>query len=501
MGKKIDYKSLGSYETHQLLHTRPDESAYITVTQSQKVVVLILLLLAILFIIHRGFNPEMMYAYVLGLILIVNLLFTLFYVLHSFYKLFLISISTVKTNQIVVTPEEIGELKDEDCPVYTILVPLYHETETLKKLTQSLELMDYPKDKLDVKLLLEEDDKTTIEYAGRLNLPAYFDTIIVPHAMPKTKPKACNLGLSRAKGKYLVIYDAEDRPEPDQLKKAVIGFGKAKEGVICLQAKLNFYNRHQNLLTRWFTSEYSTWFDLYLPGLGEINSPIPLGGTSNHFVTSVLNDLGGWDPYNVAEDCDLGVRLYRHGHRTQMLDSTTWEEACANLPYWIRQRSRWIKGYIQTYLVHSRKPLKLLRDLGIINWLNFQFVIGGNFLCFLLNPIYWLLVILWFFTRMEAFTTIFPPSVFVMGALCLFVGNFSFIYITAIGSYRRKYYDLVKYSLIILPYWMIMSLGAWKGFLQLIFKPHYWEKTKHGFFVESGGSDGHKEEPVKAPTT
>jgi cellulose synthase/poly-beta-1,6-N-acetylglucosamine synthase-like glycosyltransferase len=284
------------------------------------------------------------------------------------------------------------------------------------------------------------------------------------------------------------------------LKKAVIGFNKANKQVICLQAKLNFYNRHQNLLTRWFTAEYSTWFDLYLPGLGEINSPIPLGGTSNHFMTSVLNELGGWDPYNVAEDCDLGIRLYRHGYRTQMLDSTTWEEACANLPYWIRQRSRWIKGYIQTYLVHTRKPVGLIRDLGFLNWLNFHFVIGGNFLCFLLNPIYWFLVILWFLTRMEAFNVIFPPSVFVMGALCLFVGNFSFVYITAIGSYRRKYYDLVKYSLLIFPYWVMMSIGAWKGFLQLIFKPHYWEKTKHGFFAEPTEHESKTEESAETST-
>ena len=483
--KKIDYKSLGPYETHQLLHTRPEESAYITLSRAQKTSAIVFLAAIVLYIFHGGFSGSILYIYTLTVILILNLFFTLFYVVHSFYKLFLINLSVVRTNQIVVTSEEIGELRVEVCPLYTILVPLYHETETLKKLTESIARLDYPHDRLDVKLLLEEDDIMTIEYAEKLGLAPYFERVIVPHAMPKTKPKACNLGLSRAKGKYLVIYDAEDRPEPDQLKKAVIGFKKAKEGVICLQAKLNFYNQRQNILTRWFTAEYSTWFDLYLPGLSEINSPIPLGGTSNHFVTGVLNEVGGWDPYNVAEDCDLGIRLYRRGYRTQMLDSTTWEEACSSLPYWIRQRSRWIKGYIQTYLVHSRRPIDLVRKLGFTNWLNFQLVIGGNFLCFLLNPIYWFLVFLWFFTRMEVFNIIFPASIFVMGALCLFIGNFSFVYITAIGSYRRKYYDLVKYSLLVLPYWVLMSIGAWKGFLQLIIRPHYWEKTRHGLFVET----------------
>jgi hypothetical protein len=190
MGAELDYKSLGTFETHRLLHTRPDESAYITVTRSQKLYILVLLVLAIVYIISDGFNPDMMYSRVLGLVLVVNLLFTLFYVLHSFYKLFLINLSTIRTNQIVVTPEEIRQLKDEDLPIYTILVPLYHETETLKKLTESIAQLDYPKDKLDVKLLLEEDDRVTIDYADSLTLPAYLEKIVVPHSMPKTKPKA-----------------------------------------------------------------------------------------------------------------------------------------------------------------------------------------------------------------------------------------------------------------------------------------------------------------------
>ncbi len=479
MRTNFDYKSLGDVSTHLLLHKRPEESAFITITSPQKIVALLLILASVVLI---ALYPK-------NFFIVLNFIFMVFYLIFSFYKLFLITLSVKKRKEIIVSEKEIKAFKDEELPVYTILIPLYHETESISKLTRAMKELDYPKEKLDIKLLLEEDDDMTIEYANRLDLPPYFEKIIVPHLMPKTKPKACNLGLYRARGEYLVIYDAEDRPEPDQLKKAIAGFKKVGPDVICLQAKLNFYNRHQNILTKWFASEYSTWFDLYLPGLGDINSVIPLGGTSNHFKTSVLNELYGWDPYNVAEDCDLGVRLYRRGYRTQMLDSTTWEEACSKLPYWIRQRSRWIKGYIQTYLVHSRNPLKLFRDLRLANFINFQMVIGGNFFCFLLNPIYWLLAALWFLTRMKALSLLFPPAIFAMGSLCLFVGNFSFIYIAAVGSYIRKYYELVKYSLIIFPYWVLMSIGAWKGFLQLVFKPHYWEKTKHGLHLKKMGEE------------
>ncbi len=182
--------------------------------------------------------------------------------------------------------------------------------------------------------------------------------MIVPDTFPRTKPKACNVGLLNAKGEYLVIYDAEDIPDTDQLKKSVIAFRKLDNPlIICLQAKLNYYNPRQNLLTRWFTSEYSMWFDLYLPGLDGLNAPIPLGGTSNHFRVDALKKIGGWDPYNVAEDCDLGIRLFREGYRTRVLDSTTWEEANSRLENWLRQRSRWVKGIYSDMVCSHEKAI------------------------------------------------------------------------------------------------------------------------------------------------
>ncbi|MCX7047748.1 MAG: glycosyltransferase [Candidatus Sumerlaeota bacterium] len=409
-----------------------------------------------------------------------NFTVMIFYVVMTVYKMAIISASVRSGSQITISPEEIAALDEATLPRYTILVPLFHESEMFEYVIQRLSRIDYPKDKLQILLLLEEKDKETIEACQRINPGAPFETLIVRDSYPRTKPKACDVGLARATGDFLVIYDAEDRPEPDQLKKAVIAFQKSAPEVACIQAKLNYYNRDHNLLTRWFTTEYSTWFDLYLPGLGRYDAPIPLGGTSNHFRTATLVELGGWDAYNVAEDCDLGIRLYKKGHRTKMLDSTTWEEACSDLGYWIRQRSRWIKGYMQTFFVHTRSPFKVIRRLGFKRFLHFLVLTGGMFFTYLINPFYWLLTLIWVIFRTEKIGAFFPAPVFIMGFICLFIGNFAFIYGSMLGCCKRGYYSLVKYALIVPPYWALMSIAAWKAFIQLIYKPHYWEKTKHG---------------------
>jgi len=452
----------------------PDECAERTLTLLQKV----LLIGALVFLVEAAFFFPM------TVLLWLNVAFTLFYVAVSVYRVLLIDLSLVHHAEIRVSQEEIAALTDEELPEYTILVPLYREAESLPNLVKSLEALDYPKAKLDVQLLLEEDDAETVEAAKALQLGAHYRVVIVSHSLPKTKPKACNVGLGFARGQYLVIYDAEDRPEPDQLKKAVVGFKSVEADVICLQAKLNFYNQRQNWVTRWFTAEYSMWFDLSLPGLGSMRAPIPLGGTSNHFITEKLRELRGWDAHNVAEDCDLGIRIARRGFRTRMLDTTTWEEACSQWRYWLKQRSRWVKGYIQTFLVHNRRPLRLTREIGWRNTVNFYLTVGGVFVGFLLNPIYWALAILWFVGKSELLTQLFPGTVFFLAATCLFLGNFVFVYTCALGCARRGLWDLVKYALLLPPYWFMLSLGAWKGFLQLLFRPHYWEKTKHALFKE-----------------
>jgi cellulose synthase/poly-beta-1,6-N-acetylglucosamine synthase-like glycosyltransferase len=313
-----------------------------------------------------------------------------------------------------------------------------------------------------------------------LNLPPNFEHVIVPHSFPKTKPKACNYGLIKARGEFVVIYDAEDLPDSDQLKKVVVAFRKVDENVVCIQAKLNYFNRNQNLLTRWFTLEYSMWFDLFLPGLDASGAPVPLGGTSNHFRRVKLEELGGWDPYNVTEDADLGVRMHKAGYKTVLVDSTTLEEANSDVKNWIRQRSRWVKGYIQTWLVHSRHPIALWKSIGTRAFFGFQLTVGGTFFGLLLNPISWFITILWFLTHWGFIQQIFAPPVYYFSLINFLVGNFAFVYMSMAGALRRRYYDMVKYALIIPGYWLLMTIGAWKGMIQLIYKPFFWEKTIHG---------------------
>jgi cellulose synthase/poly-beta-1,6-N-acetylglucosamine synthase-like glycosyltransferase len=455
----------------RLVKEHPEESAMRTLSRLQKVM---LVLLVIGCVVWGALS------FTLFLTVVNGVLMTFYIVLCSF-KLYIIHLALGEEKEMAFAPEEVASLRDEELPLYSVLIPLYREAETLPRLVNGLKALDYPKEKLEVLFLLEEDDKETIDAAQRIELPGFVRPVIVPHSQPKTKPKACNLGLALARGKYLVIYDAEDRPEPDQLKKAVLGFRRCPPEIVCLQARLNYYNQRQNLLTRLFTIEYSTWFDLYLPGLDHVNAPIPLGGTSNHFDVQRLRELLGWDPFNVTEDCDLGVRIAKRKFGTKMINSTTWEEACSRLGFWVRQRSRWTKGYVQTYLVHCRHPLRLARNLGFSKSTAFHLIVGGTPLCLLINPIYWAMTVAWFLFRSEYIGQLFPFPIILWGLVCLFLGNFAFVYASALATYRRGYYDLVKHSLLTPFYWVIMSLGAWKGFLQLIYKPSYWEKTMHGF--------------------
>jgi len=461
-----------SVDPLRVLHERPDECANVTLAPRQVVAGVVALVIII---------AGLVFALVPTLIAI-NAVFITFYILQSVYKFYLVSRSLGRRAEVPVTPEDIAALRDEALPTYTILIPLYREAAVLPKLVAGLCELDYPPEKLEIQLLLEENDSSTISAVDGMDLPPQFRKVVVPDSYPKTKPKACNYGLALATSELLVIYDAEDVPERDQLKKAACAFSRTAANVACLQAKLNYFNQRQNLLARWFTAEYSVWFDLFLPGLTSSGAPIPLGGTSNHFRVGPLKELGGWDPFNVTEDCDLGVRMHKHGYRTLMIDSTTWEEACSHFWTWIRQRSRWVKGYIQTYLVHMRSPLRLVRQLGPAGWFSFQMTVGGSIVCFLLNPVYWLLTCLWAATQADIIRALFPTPIYVAGVFCMLVGNFVFVYLNVAGCLNRRYYDLVKYAVITPLYWLMMSWAAYKAAAQLIVNPHYWEKTTHGLF-------------------
>jgi cellulose synthase/poly-beta-1,6-N-acetylglucosamine synthase-like glycosyltransferase len=465
-----------------LLTSRPEESAFQVLSRGQRVV---LIGLAITAVCALAWNW-------LATMIAFNIFSISFYSWSIAYRFRLVFRAFGEDHELLVTQEELDSIDERTLPTYTILVPLYKEAAVLPRLVESLHEMDYPATKLDIRFLLEEDDIESREVITAMDLPPQFRIVIVPDAQPKTKPKACNYGLLQARGDYVVIYDAEDRPEPDQLKKVAIGFAKAAEDVRCIQCKLSYYNRSQNMLTEWFTTEYAMWFDLFLPALDASGVAIPLGGTSNHFVTSSLLDLCGWDPHNVTEDADLGIRLAKAGMRTAVIDSTTFEEANSAVDNWIRQRSRWVKGYIQTWLVHMRHPLRLLRQLGPRRWMSFQLVVGGTFLTFLLNPIYWLLSTIWILTEAGVIRSAFPSFVYYAAATGLTIGNFSFAYLNVAGSMRRGHYDLVRSALFSPVYWMLMSVAAWKGCLQLFYKPFYWEKTVHGLDAD------HEDQPVSS---
>ncbi len=412
-------------------------------------------------------------------LLVVNAVIAVFYLSSSLYRVLLIDLSLRHDREIQVSAEEMMTEPEGGWPEYVVQVPMYKEGDVLPALVAALTNLDYPKDKLEIRLLIEEDDAETLDVARSLNLAPPFVIFPIPVSEPRTKPKACNVGLADTDAEYLVIYDAEDRPERDQLKKAVVAFAKSHAQVACIQAKLNFYNPDYNFLTRCFTAEYATWFDLCLPGLDCLRAPIPLGGTSNHFRLDVLRHLGGWDEFNVTEDCDLGLRLFGAGWQTRILDSTTWEQACPSVRYWIRQRSRWVKGYIQTYLVHLRRPVRLVRDFGFVNSIHFHLLIGGTPFCQLISPFYWVLALLWLLFQPVGLERFFPGPVFAIGAVCLFAGNFIFAYTSGIACVRRGFGRLAKYGLAMPCYWVLLSIGAWKGFLQLLTRPHHWEKTRH----------------------
>ncbi len=463
------------FVTHTTLHHRISALRTFIPWQRNLILSILLLLVIGLFI-----NPMQTGVFVIALL-------TAVYFVDALFNLFLVMKSLKTPPELTSSGEELAEIDENALPVYSVLCPLYKEAHMLPAFVAAMQNLDWPKNKLDVLLLLEENDPETIAAAEAMDLPEYVRIIVVPHSMPKTKPKACNYGLAYASGEYVVIYDAEDIPEPLQLKKAYLGFEKAHPSVRCLQAKLNYFNPHQNLLTRLFTAEYSLWFDVILPGLQSINTSIPLGGTSNHFRTADLLELEGWDPFNVTEDCDLGVRIFKRGYKTAIIDSVTLEEANSDLKNWIRQRSRWIKGYMQTYLVHMRHPVGFLRENG---WhaLIFQLVVGGKIGFMFINPILWLATISYF--TLYAFVgptieALFPPIVFYMAVMSLLFGNFLYLYYYMIGTAKREHYQVVKYVFLIPFYWILVSTAAVIGLYQLITKPHYWEKTAHGLHAKN----------------
>lgn len=364
-------------------------------------------------------------------------------------------------------------------PVVSLLVPLFREENIAEALVGRLSRLEYPRACLDVLLILEEQDTVTRAALARGPLPPWMRVIEVPGGSVTTKPRALNYALNFARGSIVGIYDAEDSPGPDHLMRVTAHFGRAPPEVACLQGVLDFYNPKANWLSRCFAIEYATWFRILLPGLARLGFAIPLGGTTVFFRREVLEQIGAWDAHNVTEDADLGLRLARHGYVTELVPIVTREEANNRFWPWVRQRSRWLKGYMITWAVHMRAPRLLLRQLGLWKFIGVQVIFLTAILQFLLAPVLWsfwlvlaglphpvqgmldpaqMTLLIWAFLSAEA--------------ISLLVGIAAVL--------RSPHLGLMPWIPTLVLYFPMGTLAAYKALFELLHKPFYWDKTTHG---------------------
>lgn len=364
-------------------------------------------------------------------------------------------------------------------PTVSVMVPLFHEREIAGRLIKRLSKLTYPREILDICLVVEEDDTITQEAVARTDLPRWMRMIVVPRGGVKTKPRALNFALDFCHGSIICIYDAEDAPEPSQIHKVAHHFSQAPADVACVQGILDFYNARTNWLARCFTVEYASWFRIILPGYERLGLVVPLGGTTLFFRREAIEQLGGWDAHNVTEDADLGIRLARHGYRTELIQTITDEEANCRLWPWIKQRSRWLKGYAMTWAVHMRNPRKLLADLGWWKFFGVQALFFGTLSNFVLAPL------LWSFWSMplglhHPLQDVVPNGAFwALGALFL-LSEVITVAIGMLATSTPKHKGMWKWVPTLHFYYPLGTLAAIKGLWEVVTKPYYWDKTAHG---------------------
>lgn len=370
---------------------------------------------------------------------------------------------------------------DRDLPAYTVLVALHREAAVVPRLLGALARLDYPVAKLDILFVIEADDSATAAALAAAPMPARFRVVVAPPGEPRTKPRALNVALPLARGEYLVVYDAEDVPEPDQLRRAAEIFSRAPATTACLQGRLVIDNTRDSLLTRFFTLEYAALFDVLGPALARWHLPTPLGGTSTHFRTAVVRSLHGWDPFNVTEDADLGMRLALAGYDVGDLPSATIEEAPAALGAWLRQRTRWMKGFVQTSLTHGRHPLATVRRLGLLDGLCALTMLPGTVVSALIYPLYMGRAVHDFLLAEIPAGPVFWPNLPLALALTLFAtGIVAMVGPAALGCIRRRWWGLLPFVPLMPLYLPLVSLAAWLGVIELLRAPERWNKTRHG---------------------
>ncbi|BBX76162.1 glycosyltransferase [Mycobacterium shinjukuense] len=365
-------------------------------------------------------------------------------------------------------------LADELLPSYTVLVPAYREEEVIGDLVRCLAGLNYPPQRLEVLLLVERTDTATQQAIAAARPPSYMRIVPVPPGPPRTKPRSCNAGLLVAKGELLVVFDAEDRPEPDQLRKAAAVFAADSGELACVQAALQTSNIRTSLLAHCFGVEYARRFRLTVPGLAALGAPFPLGGTSNHFRTRVLREVGGWDAWNVSEDADLGMRLHALGYRSDVVDSVTYGDAPDRLRDWISQRTRWHKGFLLTALVHTRSPRATMRRFGPRGLLSVVVFVLGTPLQFLAQSIIFILGVGDALGYGGLIATEVDPAAISVVQLSSTLMWLATTYLAQ--SERRSHLRAIA----ALPmYWLAHWVAAWRALYQLVTAPFLWEKTTH----------------------
>lgn len=390
------------------------------------------------------------------------------------------------------TPPRVARLPDAALPSYTVIVPLYHEAAMVPGVVGALLGLDYPRRRLQILFALEGGDHETLAALREARRVGGFDILVAPPGAPQTKPRACSLALAEASGEIVVIYDAEDRPHPLQLKEAAARFAAGGPRLACLQAPLRIAGA-RGFLPRQFALEYAAQFEVMLPALARLGAPFPLGGTSNHFKASVLKALGGWDPWNVTEDADLGFRLAAEGFTMDMLRTPTWESAPTVLRDWLPQRARWVKGYMQTWGVHMRAPL----DGGLRRAVALQATLGLAILSACAHGPVMLVCMVEALIELSGHRVTSPRAADLALLVCGWGGAIAAMAVGAKRAGRRM--SLLDGALAPL-YWALHSVAALKAAYQLCTRPYHWNKTPHappiGLRI-GGGLDEPREASVR----
>ena len=375
-------------------------------------------------------------------------------------------------------PETVRRPSDRELPRWSVIVALHREERVVERLLESLRNIDYPAAKLEVILAVERDDLGTLAALRAGRPPPNFRILVCPPGVPRTKPRALNIALAFCRGDFVTVYDAEDEPDPGQLREAAAAFAAGPTNLACVQARLAIDNADDGPLGRAFALDYASLFDRLLPGLVRLGLPIPLGGTSNHFRRIILERALAWDAWNVTEDADLGLRLARLGYTAGTIPSDTWEEAPTRIGSWLKQRCRWLKGWMQTGLMLVRDPVGLVRRVGLVRAGVMVVHTWGTVAAALFAPFVFIfaaehIISQWTANRPLDGTVIYFVLIALLGTAAHLV--------PMLLAARERGLRFGPRELAFIPVHLVLvSAAAWIAASELVRAPSHWHKTEHG---------------------